>query len=99
MKVVGRDATLLRGRDGTDTSFLADTIEIGPGEAADVIITMPASSGGTVPPSGPAYDAYPLFDRNYADGYLTTAGDHAGLRTEVRAYPPGTLSPQTTPNA
>ena len=92
MKVVGRDATLMRGRDGTDTSYLAETLDIGPGEATDVIITMPE-------PSGSPYDAYPLFDRNYADGYLTTSGAHAGLRTELRAYPAGTLPAQTTPNA
>ena len=45
MRVVGRDATPMRGRDGTDTSYETDTINIGPGESFDVIFTAPPHSG------------------------------------------------------
>ena len=45
MRVVGRDATPMRGRDGTDTSYETDTINIGPGESFDVIFTAPAHQG------------------------------------------------------
>ncbi|RMD62019.1 hypothetical protein D6833_07470, partial [Candidatus Parcubacteria bacterium] len=60
MRVVGKDATLLRGRDGTDLSYETDTISIGPGESYDVIFTAPpyqASSTG--------YNTYMLFNRNF----------------------------------
>ena len=42
MKVVGRDATPMLGRDGTDTSYTTDTLNIGPGESYDVLFTAPA---------------------------------------------------------
>ena len=34
MRVVGRDATPMRGRDGTDTSYETDTLNIGPARAS-----------------------------------------------------------------
>ena len=45
MRVVGRDATPMRGRDGTDTSYETDTLNIGPGESYDVIFTAPTHQG------------------------------------------------------
>jgi FtsP/CotA-like multicopper oxidase with cupredoxin domain len=98
-RVVGKDATLLAGRDGTDLSYVTDSVDIGPGEGIDIIITMPGSSGSSGTENGHAYDAYPFYDRNYANGYLTTSGVHAGLRTELRVFAPGALPAQTTPNA
>ncbi len=47
MHVIGRDATLMRGRDGTDTSYWTNTILVGAGESFDCIFTAPAFSGGT----------------------------------------------------
>ena len=91
MRVVGRDATLLRSRDGTDTSYETDTLLIGAGESFDVIFTAPAHSGG----SGP--DTYILYNRRYTlDNNL--GGGYGGQRTEVRVYPAGTLSAQQFPN-
>ena len=58
MRVVGRDATPMKGRDGTDTSYETDTILIGAGESFDVIFTAPAHSG-------PGYDVYELYNRAY----------------------------------
>jgi hypothetical protein len=81
MKVVGRDATPMRGRDGSDTSYMTDTLLMGAGESYDAIFTAPAHSGG----SGP--DVYVLYNRRY-----TQDDDQAtqGQRTEVRVYPAST---------
>ena len=64
MHVVGRDATLMAGRDGTDTSYLTNTINFNAGESFDVIITAPAFSGGSGS-SGSGYDVYMLYNRNF----------------------------------
>ncbi len=90
MRVVGRDATLMRGRDGTDTSYETDTISIGAGESFDVIFTAPPFSGPV------AYNSYLLYNRSYsrADNGI----GYGGQMTEVRVFPSGTLVPQTVPN-
>jgi len=88
MKVVGRDATLMRSRDGTDTSYLTDTILIGAGESFDAIIEAPAYQG-----PGP-YDTYVLYNRRYTQDSNLSVGGGAGQRTEVRVYPAGTLPSQ-----
>ncbi len=49
MRVIGRDATLMRGRGGADTSYETDTISISAGESFDVLFTAPAHSGGIWP--------------------------------------------------
>ncbi len=85
MRVVGRDATPMRGRDGTDTSYETDTLLMGAGESYDAIFTAPPHSGG----SGP--DVYVLYNRRYTqDDDQTTQGQ----RTEVRVYPAGALGAQ-----
>lgn len=92
MRVVGRDATLLRGRDGADLSYLTSTISIGPGESMDAIFAAP-------PYVGPGeYDRYLLYNRNY---HRLNNGGHSGYggqMTEVHVYPEGTLGPQLEPN-
>ena len=45
VKVVGRDATPMNGRDGTDTSYETDTLLMGAGESYDAIFTAPANHG------------------------------------------------------
>lgn len=92
MKVVGKDATLLRGRDGTDFSFSTNTIPIGPGESYDVIFEAPPHSGQG------AYDTYLLYNRNYLGSNNLDGSGYGGQMTEVRVYPAGTLAPQTLPN-
>jgi FtsP/CotA-like multicopper oxidase with cupredoxin domain len=85
MRVVGRDATLMKGRDGTDTSYETDTLLMGAGESFDAIFTAPAYQG-----PGP-YDTYVLYNRRYTqDDDMVTQGQ----RTEVRVYPAGTLGTQ-----
>jgi FtsP/CotA-like multicopper oxidase with cupredoxin domain len=93
MRVVGRDATLMRGRDGTDTSYLTNTILIGAGESYDVIIQAPNFSGGSGS-SGNGYDTYILYNRRYTQESNLSPGGSGGQRTEVRVYPAGTLEPQ-----
>jgi hypothetical protein len=94
MRVVGRDATIMRGRDGTDTSYETDTLSFGAGEAFDVIFTAPAHSGGTGP------DKYVLYNRRYkmSNNLADTGGGFGGQRTEVHVYPAGTVGPQQYPN-
>lgn len=92
MKVVGEDAGLLRGRDGTDQSYETNLISLGPGESADVIFTAPPYQG-----PGP-YDRYFLYNRAYGSANNLEASGLAGQATEVWVYPPGALPPQTLPN-
>lgn len=95
MKVVGKDATPMKGRDGTDTSYEASTVSFGAGESIDAIFTAPAYVGPA------AYDTYTLYDRAYErSNNLAAAGtaQYGGRRTEVRVYPVGTLLAQTLPN-
>lgn len=92
MKVVGKDATPMKGRDGTDTSYEASTVSFGAGESIDAVFTAPAYVGPG------AYDTYLLYDRAYerSNNLAVTTG-FGGRRTEVRVYP-GTVPPQMLPN-
>lgn len=94
MKVVGKDATPMKGRDGSDTSYEASSVSFGAGESIDAIFTAPPHSG-----SG-TYDTYVLYDRAYERANNLAAENtqrYGGRRTEVRVYP-GTLPAQTLPN-
>ena len=90
MRVVGKDATPMKGRDGTDTYYDASTVSFGAGESIDAIFTAPPKTG-----SGD-YDTYVLYDRAYE---RTNNLGQGGRRTEVRVYAAGTLPAQTVPNA
>jgi FtsP/CotA-like multicopper oxidase with cupredoxin domain len=99
MKVVGKDATPMKGRDGTDTSYMASTVSFGAGESIDAIFTAPALQTPRPSPD-PGYDTYVLYDRAYertnnlaAEGGLP----YGGRRTEVRVYPSG-VAAQDFPN-
>jgi FtsP/CotA-like multicopper oxidase with cupredoxin domain len=92
MRVVGKDATLLRGRDGTDISYETNSIFIGVGESYDAIFEAPAYRGPG------AYDTYLLFNRNYRHQSNLAPSGYGGQMTEVRVFPAGTLGPQTLPN-
>ena len=96
MRVVGKDATPMRGRDGTDTSYETDTLSLGAGESFDVIFTTPAFSGGAGS-SGAGYDTYLLYNRSYARSNNLASGGFGGQATEVRVYPSG-VNPQAFPN-
>jgi len=97
MRVIGKDATPLRGlgagglRNGADTSYLTDTIYLGAGESYDAIFIAP-------PHAGAGYDTYLLFNNSL--GALNTPGGSGlgGQMTEVRVYAAGALASQTAPN-
>ena len=99
MRVIGRDATLMRGRQNpdlsyTDTSYETETLLMGAGESFDVLFTAP-------PYQGPGeYDTYILYNRRYTQvvNLGSGGGGFGGQQTEVRVYPNGTLNPQSTPN-
>jgi FtsP/CotA-like multicopper oxidase with cupredoxin domain len=88
MKVVGKDAKLLRGPDGADLTYWANTLYVKPGETYDAIFTAPSVTSETT---------YRLHNRNY--NKMTNAGsvELGGMVTEVRVFP-GTLPPQKGPN-
>ena len=96
MRVIGRDATIMRGRDGTDTSYETDTVLIGAGESFDALFTAPAFSGGSGS-SGMGYDSYILYNRRLTQVSNLDDSGFGGQRTEVRVYPGG-LAAQQYPN-
>ena len=85
--VVGKDASLLRGRDFSAQSRVTNTVEIGPGESRDVIFTAPAA--GT----------YLLYDRDYASMANAGGPGLGGHLTEIRVSPAGTLPAQVKANS
>ena len=97
LRVVGKDATHMRSRDGTDTSYETNTVAFGPGESADAIFEAPAFSGGSGS-SGQGYDSYLLYNRAYVNSNNLASGGFGGQATEVRVYPTGSLAAQGYPN-
>jgi FtsP/CotA-like multicopper oxidase with cupredoxin domain len=89
LRVVGKDASFLRGTDGTNLQYTTNTILLGAGESYDVIFIAPPVTTLTT---------FLFYDRNYER--LNNAGGtgYGGRMTEVRVYPAGTLPPQTAPN-
>jgi FtsP/CotA-like multicopper oxidase with cupredoxin domain len=90
MHVVGQDASLLR--NGTvDTSYVTNTLYIGPGEARDVLFTAPAYSASR--PSGGSgtarglYNVYRFKNRDWRrlSNFGAPPGP-GGMQTEVRVY-------------
>ena len=95
LTVVGRDATIMRGRDGADTRYVTNTLLFGAGESFDAIFTAPSFTGGTdVDSQGRSYDKYIMYNRRYTQESNLVAGGGAGQRTEVRVYQFGTLGTQ-----
>ena len=97
MRVVGKDATPLRGvgagglRNGADTSFVTDVVYMGAGESYDAIFIAPPKTGG-------GYDTYLLFNNSLGALNAPGAAGLGGQMTEVRVYAAGTLPAQTAPN-
>lgn len=92
MTVVGRDATPLKGRDGTLLHYQSQSIALPVGASADAIFTAP-------PKTGPgAYDRYLLYNRAYQRSNNLDPAGFGGQMTEVHVYPAGTLPAQTLPN-
>ncbi len=89
MKVVGRDATMLRNSDGTDLAYETNTLLIGVGQSFDAIFTAPDVGSETT---------YLLYNRNFNRLHNAGAPGYGGQMTEIRVHPTGTLAAQTEPN-
>jgi FtsP/CotA-like multicopper oxidase with cupredoxin domain len=86
LTVVAKDASLLKGRDGTNNYIHTNTVDIGPGESRDVVFEAP----------GPG--EYLLYDRDYS--FLANGGGtgYGGMMTKI-VVSDGSLPAQTTANA
>jgi FtsP/CotA-like multicopper oxidase with cupredoxin domain len=86
LQVIAKDASLLRGRGGYTNYQVTNTVDVGPGESRDVLVT-PHRTG-----------EFLLYDRNYA--YLGNGGGTGwgGMMTVLRVGAAGTYGPQTEPN-
>lgn len=100
VRVVGRDAAPLVGRDGTDLSFYTSTPPCGPGESSDSIFVAPAfdSTGPTFTDYRGRYNRYLLYNRSLTAVAGGSGSAYGGQMTEVRVYETA-LPPQTVPNA
>lgn len=75
MKIVGKDAKLLRGPDGKDLYYDTNTVTLGGGQSFDAIVEIPAGAA-----SG---DRYYLYTSNL--NYLSNKDeDFGGMMTEIR---------------
>lgn len=77
MKVVGRDAQLLRGPTGANLYYDTNTITLGGGETFDVILETENVPAGT----------YFLYTTNHRD-LSNNKQDYGGLMTEIVIHPP-----------
>ena len=76
MKVVGRDARLLRGPDGSDVVYETNVVNLGGGESADVILDTTGVAAGT----------YFVYATNL--NYLSNnEEDNGGYMTEIHLGP------------
>jgi FtsP/CotA-like multicopper oxidase with cupredoxin domain len=85
LTIVAKDASLLRGRDGTTNYVTTNTVEIGPGESRDVLFTAPQAG------------EYLLYDRTYAYASNGGGGGYGGMATKI-VVENGTAPAQTGPN-
>jgi len=87
LQIVAKDASLLKGRDGTTNYISTNTVDVGPGESRDVIFQAPTPG------------EYLLYDRNYS--YLENGGGpgYGGMMTKILVGAPGHYLPQTVANA
>jgi FtsP/CotA-like multicopper oxidase with cupredoxin domain len=98
MKVVGEDAVLRRSAAGVDTSYLTNTIYIGPGEARDVLFTAPAfnpAAPATTDAHGRVYNTYQFRNRDLRRLSNHGAPGLGGMVTEVRVYQGSPLPAQS----
>jgi len=89
LRIVAKDASLLRGRDGITNYITTNTVDVGPGESRDVIFVAPDRPG-----------EYLLYDRKYS--YLQNGGGpgYGGMMTKIlvrdrlalNAYPQQTVA-------
>ncbi len=76
MRVVGTGARLLRGPDGRDTSYMTNSVNLGGGETADVILDTTDVEPGT----------YVLYCTNL-NNLCNNEEDYGGMMTEIVINP------------
>jgi FtsP/CotA-like multicopper oxidase with cupredoxin domain len=89
LKVVGEDAVLRRSPSGVDTSYLTNTLYIGPGEARDVLFTAPPFNSAapvSTDAQGRSYNTYLFKNRDFRRLSNHGAPGLGGMATEVRVY-------------
>ena len=91
-RIVGRDASQLKGRTGVSGAYVTDSITIGAGESVDAIVEIPAYRTGSTP------NVYMLFNREYRRSNNLAPGGFGGQATEIHVYPANTLAPQAHPH-
>ena len=72
MEVVGLDARLLRDDDGNNMYYMTNSLTLGGGQSADVILTAPTTAG-----------TYFLYTKNL-DKLANDAENFGGMMTEIR---------------
>ncbi|MBA7661077.1 hypothetical protein ES703_69089 [subsurface metagenome] len=77
MRVVGTGARLLRGPDGRETSYMTNSVNLGGGETADVILDTTDVEPGT----------YVLYCTNL-NNLCNNEEDYGGMMTEIVINPP-----------
>jgi FtsP/CotA-like multicopper oxidase with cupredoxin domain len=77
MRVVGTGARLLRGPDGKDMSYMTNSVDLGGGEAVDVILDTTDVEPGT----------YVLYSTNL-NHLSNNEEDFGGMMTEIIVNPP-----------
>jgi FtsP/CotA-like multicopper oxidase with cupredoxin domain len=91
LHVVGQDASLLRngtGASAVDTSYMTNTLYLGPGEARDVLFDAPAYDPGRLSGSDTkgSYNVYYFKNRDWRKLSNLGAPGSGGMMTEVRVY-------------
>ena len=112
MRVVGRDATPMRGLNATGTSRLntagaptadisyeTNVVNVGPGESYDTIFVAPAfdPTAAVATDAFGSYNTYVLYNRNYSHSDNLANSDLGGQATEIRVHASG-VPAQTMPN-
>lgn len=88
MTVVGTGAHILRGQNDDRLYYDTNSVTLGGGEAKDVIIVAPVYFTATA-----GFNSYFLYTTNL--NFLSNnEEDYGGMMTEIRIYPPDTLSAQ-----
>ena len=75
MHVIGSDASQLKGPNGEDTSYVTNSIGLGPGESRDVLFTAPKA--GT----------YLVYDRNFMNLSNSEGSGYGGMLTHLVVHP------------
>jgi len=78
MHVIGSDAAQLKGPGGEDTSYVTNSVGLGPGESRDILFTAPKP--GT----------YLIYDRNFMNLSNSEGSGYGGMITHLVVHPAGT---------